>query len=159
MQISNYGALPEGISVESLRMEHHSILRNPDIANVCYLCNLIEVAGNGTLRIIEECRQYPGLTVEWKDESNIVTFVFNGIRHKKMDADETNKLKLANVAVQKALDDIVAFVGTNPGCKMSEIQDEIGKSLASVKRYVQLLRENGIIEHVGSPKTGGYRLL
>lgn len=61
--------------------------------------------------------------------------------------------------MQKALDDIVAFVGTNPGCKMSEIQDEMGKSLASTKRYVQLLRENGIIEHVSSPKTGGYRLL
>ena len=50
-------------------------------------------------------------------------------------------------------------VGTNPGCKLSEIQVEIGKSLASTKLYVQLLRENGIMEHVGSPKTGGYRLL
>ena len=159
LQISNYGTLPEGVSVESLRTEHHSILRNPDIANICYLSNLIEMAGSGTLRIIEECRQYPGLCVEWKDENNILTFVLTGLKHKKLDTPEANKLRLSNVAVQKALDDIVAFVGTNPGCKLSDIRTVTGKSLASAKRYIQLLRENGIMEYVGSAKTGGYRLL
>lgn len=159
MQIANYGTLPEGISVEALRTEHHSILRNPDIANVCYLCKLIEVAGSGTLRIIEECQRYPGLSVEWKDENNILTFVLKGLKHKRLDAEENNKLKLSNTAMQIVLDNIVAFVGANPGCKLSEIQTEVSKSLATTKRYVQLLRENGIIEYVGSAKTGGYKLL
>ncbi len=159
MQISNYGALPEGISVESLRTEHYSILRNPDVANICYLCNLIEVAGSGTLRIIEECRQYPGIAVEWKEEKNILTFAFNGIKHKKMDVGDVNILKLPNQSQQKALDEIVSFVGANPGCKLADIQNVVGRSLASTKRYIQLLRENSIIEYVGSAKTGGYKLL
>ena len=107
----------------------------------------------------KECQRYPGLSVEWKDENNILTFVLKGLKHKRLDAEENNKLKLSNTAMQIVLDNIVAFVGANPGCKLSEIQTEVSKSLATTKRYVQLLRENGIIEYVGSAKTGGYKLL
>ena len=148
----------EGISVESLRTEHHSILRNPDIANICYLCKLIENAGSGTLRIIEECKLYPNLSVEWKDENNILSFVLKGIKHIKIDKDNASPVKISTKSVQMGLNDIVAFIGNNPGCKLIDIKNEIQKSLASTKRYLQLLRESGIIEYVGSPKTGGYKL-
>lgn len=158
LQISNYGSLLEGISVESLRTEHHSILRNPDIANICYLCKLIENAGSGTLRIIEECKLYPNLSVEWKDENNILSFVLKGIKHIKIDKDNASPVKISTKSVQMGLNDIVAFIGNNPGCKLIDIKNEIQKSLASTKRYLQLLRESGIIEYVGSPKTGGYKL-
>lgn len=69
-----------------------------------------------------------------------------------------NRLQVSNEATQHTLDTIISYIEKTPGCKLTQIQDVIGKSLATTKRYVQLLRENGIIEYIGSPKTGGYKL-
>src|SRR5690606_6599153 len=35
-EISNYGRLPKGIKISDLKREHNSILRNPDIAQMCF---------------------------------------------------------------------------------------------------------------------------
>lgn len=53
----NGGALPEGISLESLKRVHSSHPRNPLIADVCFKGGYIDSWGRGTLKIINACRE------------------------------------------------------------------------------------------------------
>src|SRR5690606_36931557 len=55
-EISNYGRLPKGIKISDLKREHNSILRNPDIAQMCFTRKYIEMLGSGTLRMIDDCK-------------------------------------------------------------------------------------------------------
>lgn len=55
--IWNDGALPEGITLESLKHVHSSHPRNPLIADVCFKGGLIDSWGRGTVRIIETCKE------------------------------------------------------------------------------------------------------
>lgn len=158
LQIISYGGLLEGLTIPNLLKEHISILRNPDIANICYLSNLIEMAGSGIPRIINECRQHPGLTPEWKESDNIINLTLHGVYQNRGTDRHLHKIVVPNESQQLILDSLVDFINNNPGCKLSQLQEVSGKSLATTKRYVQLLRDNGIIEYQGALKTGGYRL-
>jgi ATP-dependent DNA helicase RecG len=57
VEISNFGALPKGISLKDLAKQHRSILRNPLIADTFFLSGNVEKWGRGTLDMIEECKQ------------------------------------------------------------------------------------------------------
>ena len=52
----NEGTLPEGLTLENLKVKHPSRPRNPLIADVFFKGGLIESWGRGTIKIIEECR-------------------------------------------------------------------------------------------------------
>ena len=159
LKIISYGGLLDGITVPLLAQEHNSILRNPDIANVCYLYNLIEVAGSGTLRILSESRLYPGLEPQWQDQDNIVTLTLNGITYAPVAGLNRHRIQVSNETMQQVLDLILAYIEKNPGCKLQQIQELVGKSIASTKRYIQFLKDNGVIQYVGSLKSGGYKLI
>lgn len=159
LKIISYGSLLEGITVPLLSQEHNSILRNPDIANVCYLYNLIEVAGSGTLRILSESRLYPGLLPQWQDQDNIVTLTLAGLTYMPATGLTRHRIQVANESMQKMLDLILAYIERNPGCKLQQIKELTGKSLASTKRYIQFLKDSGVIQYIGSLKSGGYRLI
>lgn len=75
-EISNYGGLPEGIAVKDLKTEHHSILRNPDIAHMCFIRKYIEMLGSGTLRMIKDCKVNGFKMPKWSDEKNVTTVIF-----------------------------------------------------------------------------------
>lgn len=156
LQIISYGGLLEGLTIRDLLKEHISVLRNPDVANICYLSNLIEMAGSGTLRIIEECRLRPGITPEWQEANNIMILTLHGVYQNRSNDNLSHRIIVSNESQQQILDDLIDYIKLNPGCRLAQLQEITGKSLATTKRYVQLLRENGIIEYQGALKTGGY---
>jgi ATP-dependent DNA helicase RecG len=56
--VGNPGELPEGITVDELRIKgHRSLPRNPFMAKVLYYSGLIEKWGTGTTRIITLCNE------------------------------------------------------------------------------------------------------
>jgi ATP-dependent DNA helicase RecG len=69
ISIWNEGNLPNGLSVEDLRMNHNSRPRNPIIANACFLAGYIDTWGRGTLKIINSCFEY-GLSAPTIIEKN-----------------------------------------------------------------------------------------
>lgn len=58
MEVWGCGSLPEPLTVEDLRRDHRSILRNPLIGKCFFLIKFIEEWGTGTNRIIEWCLKY-----------------------------------------------------------------------------------------------------
>ena len=56
------------------------------------------------------------------------------------------------------LKDILEFIKNNPGTKKPAIITHIGKSKATLTRYLKQLVDQNFIEYIGSDKTGGYYL-
>lgn len=54
--IWNEGALPNGMTVDSLKMEHNSKPPNPVLADACFKAGYIDTWGRGTLKIFKACK-------------------------------------------------------------------------------------------------------
>lgn len=162
LEIINSGQLMSGLSIEDLSKRHSSLLRNPDIANAFFVLRYIEMAGSGTLRMIEECKKNHIKSPVWQEKDGCVILTFYARR--LIGFNKTDTLKLVDnltvdECVRKSLKEIVEYVQANPNAKSKAIADVVGKSYATVKRYVVLLKDAGLIEYKGSLKTGGWFLV
>ena len=164
LQIINTGRLPDGISIENLREEHFSILRNPDIAQVCYIRGFIEMLGSGTLRMISNCKSEGFSEPEWKVSGNSTILTFPGLGAISSVSEGVNEgvnaieIEGVNEGVKKELLKIVKFLEINPGSRTNEISEHLNKGISTIQRYIKLLKNRGIITFTGAPKTGGYYL-
>jgi len=162
--ISNYGGLPKELTVKDLKTEHNSILRNPDIAQMCFYRRYIEMLGTGTLRMIRECKAEGFKPPRWENKNNILELTFSGVNHQyegvNEGVNEGVKLNIegVNEGVKEELKLLYMQIANHPGEKASELNEKINKSVATTERYLKLLKEQGFIEFIGAPKTGGYYL-
>lgn len=58
LEMSNSGSLPYDLSVDDLFHKHKSVSRNPKISRVFFYAGLIEEWGSGTIRILDELKQW-----------------------------------------------------------------------------------------------------
>lgn len=172
-EISNYGSLPEGITVADLKKEHPSILRNPDIATICFIRQYIEMVGSGIIRILSECKKNGFKIPKWSDKNNILLLTFPGVSHlanegvnegvmsesEGVNEGITVNIEGVNEGSKKTLVKILSYINKNPMVKTADIELFINKSNATTERYLKTLRENNYIEYVGANKTGGYRIV
>lgn len=78
LEIWNSGALPDGVTTQSLLEGQISILRNPDIAHVLYLRGLMEKAGRGSVLMVQKCLENGLPTPFWKSDPQLgVTVIFS----------------------------------------------------------------------------------
>ncbi len=175
-EISNYGALPDGITVADLKVEHNSVLRNPDIAQICFYRRYIEMLGTGTQRMIRDCKENKFKVPEWKQGENITTVIFPNVAHNRIDKSIDDAVSGAvndavNDAVKKgligAVNDVVsgglidivkAISSSDVGITINELVANIDKSHRTIQRYIQLLKTLELIEFKGAAKTGKYYL-
>lgn len=162
LEIVNSGSLMDGVTLESLKDSHRSVLRNPDIANTFYQLGYIEMAGSGTLRIIEECRKNRCEDPVWSLENDCIILTFPGIHHSIYQNEEKKPIDLSKLttdsAVRESLKAIMEYMGGHDHVKLLELTEITGKSYPSVKRYMQLLKDACLIEYSGSLRSGGWSL-
>lgn len=162
LEIVNSGTLPKGITPEMLSLQHQSILRNPDIANAFYLIHYIEAAGSGTLRILDACKRIGAHLPIWTTDDGLVKLTFPEIRHSlsshKKESDILKNYLSKDASVRESLQLILQYISTHPMAKLSEISEITCKSYPQVKRYMQLLKEAGLVVYEGNLRTGGWKL-
>ena len=73
LTIRNPGNLPDGWKTEDLANRHESHPRNPDIARVFYLRELMEQLGVGTQKLIQACKELGAKAPIWRAERNTVS--------------------------------------------------------------------------------------
>jgi ATP-dependent DNA helicase RecG len=162
--ISNYGGLQNNMTVNDLKIEHNSILRNPDIAQMCFYNNLIEMLGTGTLRMIRNCKKEGYKIPKWKNTNNILELTFSGVKHQFEGVNEgvnegvIFKIEGVNEGVLAELEYLYNTITKDEGKKAVELNNLINKSLATTERYLKILKDQGLIVFSGSSKTGGYYL-
>ena len=162
LEIVNSGDLMEGVTIAELKGTHRSLLRNPDIANAFYQLGYIEMAGSGTLRIIDACLRNRCEEPVWSNENGCVTLTFPNIYHNLEQERENKPVDLSQLTtdatVRESLKVILEYVVEHQSVKLQELVEVTGKSYPSVKRYMQILKEAGLIEYIGSLRSGGWSL-
>ena len=173
-EISNYGALPDGITVADLKVEHNSILRNPDIAQMCFYRKYIEMLGTGTQRMIRDCKENKFKVPLWKQNENTTTVTFPDVAHNRKSegiikgiTEGIGKGVIAKVEgitegitadVKDKITRILLVLYKESGVRTADIEKLIDIPAKSLERYIKQLREAGIIEYKGAKRTGGYYL-
>ena len=177
-EISNFGGLPLGITIKDLKKEHSSILRNPDIAQICFIRKYIEMLGSGTLRMINDCKVNGFRVPVWTDKDNITTVVFPGLSIKAKGHKDVGKdvgkdvsegvnegvnegvkkvhFQAESEGVNAELNAIYSVIEKSPGLKAPAIAGALGVSLSTAERYIKKLKDAKYVKFVGAPKTGGY---
>jgi len=70
-----------------------------------------------------------------------------------------DRVNFENDRVKNELIQIYSFIEENPLVKIASIEQLIQKSDKTVRRYLKILKDNELIEYVGSDKTGGYKVV
>ncbi len=165
-EISNYGGLPNGLKISDLKKEHSSILRNPDIAQICFIRRYIEMLGSGTLRMISDCRNNGFKTPIWTDKENITTVMFPALTTVLKPNEGVNKGVNEGVnsisfideseGVNSEINALYQAILNNPGLKVPLLAEQINKGVSTTERYIKKLKEYNYITFKGAPKNGGY---
>lgn len=175
-EISNYGALPDGITVDDLKVEHSSILRNPDIAQMCFYRRYIEMLGTGTQRMIRDCKENKFKVPMWRQKENTTTVAFPDIAHNRKSEEITKGItegiskgviaKVEGVTegitegitaeVKDKITKILLVLYKEGGVRTVDIEKLIDIPAKSLERYIKQLKDAGIIEFKGANRTGGY---
>lgn len=162
LEIVNSGSLPKGLTPEILSQQHQSILRNPDIANAFYLIHYIEAAGSGISRILDACKRNGAHSPIWTVADGLVKLTFPEVRHlrssHKRECDINTMYLTKDDAVNKSLQLILQHLSEHPNAKLIEISEVTRKSYPQAKRYMQLLKDAGLVVYEGSLRTGGWKL-
>lgn len=69
---------------------------------------------------------------------------------------ETEKAECEHPRNEKTCKAIYDYIASHPRCSAQDIQEHTGLAPSSVYRYIRLLKEEGLINHEGSNKAGGY---
>ncbi|MDL2308080.1 putative DNA binding domain-containing protein [Bacteroidales bacterium OttesenSCG-928-B11] len=177
-EISNYGALPDGITVADLKVEHNSILRNPDIAQMCFYRKFIEMLGTGTQRMIRDCKVNKFKIPVWKQKENVTTVIFPNVTHNRKTEGITedvvrgiSKKVVAKIEgiiegitegvtedVKDKITKILLVIYKESGVRTVDIEKLTNIPVKSLERYIKQLKDAEIIEFKGANRTGGYYL-
>ena len=175
LEITNSGELYGGYKATDLAKNHLSIPRNPDIAHICFLRQMIEKIGRGTVLMIEDCEKMGYPKPKWESRSGVTTLIYpnlvvtgrtddvvnDAVSDAVSDAvkSATGKGLIGAIsdAVNDTLIDAVRVIMANEkGASIKDIMQKTHKSNATAKRYLQILREAGIVEFIGAAKSGKY---
>lgn len=164
IRLWNDGALPKEVPLESLFKEHISKPRNPNLANIFFKCGMIESWGRGFEKIAAYCKEenakipeidlsLGGITVRCFASEKYVKFM-NEYRE-----DFYGKNDPVNDLVNDPVKSIYELLKIRKNLTYTEIASHIGKSEATVKRYISKLKKDGFIERKGSDKSGYWIIL
>jgi predicted HTH transcriptional regulator len=168
LEVWNPGTLPKGMTIEKLYEPHNSLPVNPLIAHPLFLSGDIEKSGTGTGVIVESCLEMGLKKPEFVQDQNFnVTIwrtdkgnVHDGTNSKNEGVNEGINLNFEgiNEGIKEDLSKIYLYLQETKQAKHSDIKQIIDKSDATIERYLKILKDNDVIEYVGSKKTGGYRI-
>lgn len=152
LEMSNSGGLPYDLSVEDLFHRHKSISRNPKISRAFFYAGLIEEWGSGTIRIIDELKQWkmplPNFETTLYDFN--ITFYRDIISEEKQKSDYEIHDELQNLT--KLQKEITAILKIHKELSTSEIHSKLKNTVTdkTVRNHLNSLLELGVIKTKGA---------
>lgn len=149
--IWNEGNLPEGLEIESLKINHSSRPKNPIIAEVCFKAGYIDAWGRGTLKIFNSCKEaeLPEPTIESRDGGILVTLFKT-----KFAVEQLKKLGLNERQIKA-----VEFLKENSKITNKEYQALNDVSKKTATRDLKELTDIGLIKGSGIAGAGAHYFL
>ena len=91
VEIANPGQFPNDITIDSIKLPHHSHPYNPTIADVLYLSTYLESWGSGAKRIMDECKSQNIKEPDWYQEGHNVVIKFTRKNMMSGEQETTNR--------------------------------------------------------------------
>ena len=151
IHIYNPGSLVPGTDPQMFaKGEQGSMIRNPLIATVLYYNRTIDAFGTGFERVFKLCGD-----TEYRYSNNQFGFTFEFIRKKETINGTINEMITDGMAyLTKDEKTVLSILKEPQRYTKSDLSIKIGKSVTTVNRIIKSLTERGLIERVGSNKTG-----
>ena len=163
LEIQNPGPLPFGLTITELKAGVSKI-RNRMIARIMRMLHLMEEWGSGYQRINDACRTGGYPEPEWQELGSAVRVVFRPHPDvEQMNADDA--VNTANDPVNDPVNDplnkrqkwYLEQISCGVKAKAADLVQHWSVSPVTAKRDISNLKERGLIEFIGSAKTGWYR--
>ena len=160
MEIENPGMLPFGMTLDDLKAGV-SRIRNRVIARVLRELGLFEEWGTGYRRVIEDCRAGGYSAPEWEERGPALRVVFRPHPEVAAAADETIDVPVnvpINVPVNERQRWFLDQIARGGAAKAAEIAAHFQVTEKTAQRDLTDLKAKQLIEFVGAPKNGFYRI-
>lgn len=148
IDILSYGSLPKGQTIEGF-FEGKSKPRSYELANIFLQLRISERSGRGVNKITDVYGK-EAYTIE--DDYIKVTIKYNRVLADNSKSEQKASKKVSKS--QKNIDVIISEMRNNPNITTSELMIVLNLKKTAVQKYLRLLQENGVIEHVGSARSG-----
>ncbi len=149
LSIWNDGSLIAPLSIEMLREEHPSLLRNRLIANVFYYAGYIEAWGRGTLSIIKQMAQAGLPEPDFSTKGGGFEIAFNYEPVSEPVSEPVNKRQQA----------IIGLIQNNNSISINELAESCKAGRETRKRELKKLKELKLLQRVGSDKAGYWEII
>lgn len=150
VEITSPGMLYGGLTIEQIK-EGGSKIRNRCIAEVFSRMKIIESWGTGIKRMFSSCKEYGIREPELLEIGD--SFRVNLYRPSYNDIHQSSpksSLKDVNQTQQK----IIEMILLNPKMTQTAMAEELGITSRAVKKSIKELTEKGILQRVGSARSG-----
>jgi ATP-dependent DNA helicase RecG len=156
-----YRVLGPGFSREDFE-SGVSLRRNKAISRVLMRLDVIEGYGSGYDRIVVACRDGGYPEPEWIENGPQIKVILrphpsSDISAQPMNDGPHGRQERSRLTVEERDAAVLAAIDSLERPNTADIQRQTGLSTRSLGRDLRRLRDAGVIEFVGSPKTGFYR--
>ena len=143
IEFFNPGKLYGDITIEQLISGNYaSKTRNRAIARIFKEAGIIERYGSGIARIQNECRMH-GMSEPLFEEFS------HGFR-------VTLFKEKINEGINEGINSLYVYIQNNPNQRISQIEKSLNIPAKTLERWIKQLKEDDVIQYIGSKKTGGY---
>ncbi len=158
VEITSPGMLYGGLTIEQIK-EGGSKIRNRCIAEVFSRMKIIESWGTGIKRMFSSCKEYGIREPELLEIGD--SFRVNLYRPSYNEVHQSSpksSLKSSPKDVNQTQHKIIDMILNNPKITQAVMAEELGVTSRAVKKSIRELGEKGILEHVGSARSGYWKV-
>ena len=150
--ISNPGSFANDYTPEDFAISNmNSFLRNEKIAKVLYLCKDVESFGTGFNKIYSLCKE-ENVRLGYEKFDEFFNFIFY-----REDRNVVTNV-VTNVALNENEKQVLELLRSDNYLTASKISEMIDKSSRNIQRIMDSLKNKGLIERIGSNKTGYWKV-
>jgi ATP-dependent DNA helicase RecG len=157
LYVANVGSLSEDWTLEKLMNKHTSRPYNPDIAFVFYLAGFIESWGRGVEKICNALKADSLPMPEYTVNPGDIMIKFTGPEDRIIRVNEKVN-EGVNVHVNDRQKELLAFLVQDPGYTVSQLSEKMHVSRKTIAGYLKELKDKGIIERIGSARSGHWEV-
>ena len=154
----NPGQLLSDLTIDQLKEKHPSIPRNRYIADVFFKAGMVETWGRGINKIIQGCSNANLPEPIFEEKAN----GFQLILQKDLSIKENINVPLnvsLNVPINDRMTTILNELTNQNKLFITELANKLKVSEKTIRRDLSYLKENNLIEFIGSKKAGEWRIL
>lgn len=158
ISIVNPGSFANEFSPEDFaRRDLHSYLRNEQISKTLYLCKDVETFGSGIKKLYSLC-ELAKVEVDYINSETSFSLEFSRVDRNIVPEGGTINGR-TNGTISDTENEILNLLRKDNRITTKTIVEMSGKSTRTVNRVISSLKDKGLIERIGSNKTGYWKVI